>query len=58
MAKNLKSEGVLFGKVDIDKEKPLQERFKVLALPTVLMFRKGIVYNYAGPLGNSGADGK
>lgn len=57
VAANLKPEGVLFGKVNIEEEKPLQNRFKVVQLPTVLMFRKGIVYNYAGPLGKAGADG-
>ena len=58
MAENLKPHGIKFGKVNIEEEKTLQTRFSVSQLPGVLMFRKGIMYKYAGPLGASGPEGQ
>ena len=57
VAENLKPHGVKFGKVNIEDETPLKTRFSIEQLPGVLMFRKGIMYKYSGPLGTSGPEG-
>ncbi len=57
VAENLKPHGIKFGKVDIEEEKTLKTRFSIEQLPWVLMFRKGIMYKYEGPLGVSGPEG-
>ena len=57
VAENVKPHDIKFGKVDIEEEKPLKQRFSVTQLPDVRIFRKGIMYKYAGPLGASGSEG-
>ena len=57
VAENLKPHGIKFGKVDIEEEKTLKTRFSIEQLPWILMFRKGIMYKYEGPLGVSGPEG-
>jgi thioredoxin len=46
--------GVIFGRVDIQKERELAETFEVRSIPMLLIFRKNIVvYRDSGVLGEA-----
>lgn len=41
VAGEMTDENIVIAKVDVDKEQELAERFQVMTIPTVLVFRKG-----------------
>ena len=59
MAKRLREEhNITFAILNVETEKQTQAKYQIPTLPGVRIFRKGVIFDYEGPIGETGPQGK